>query len=253
MCLIVFAYKHHPEYPLIVAANRDEFYSRPTQPAHWWEEAPHVLAGRDLKAGGTWMGLTRRGRFSAITNYREPHKDAASAPTRGLIASAFLTEAVAIDHFAEELQNKAPLYNGFNLLFGDADELCYFSNRGQAVQTLRPGVYGLSNHLLDTPWPKLQKAKAAFEAGLKKDADEKRLLEFLSSEEKAPDQDLPDTGVGLELERLLSSAFIKSPNYGTRVSTVIRIGRDGRVSFTERTYHPERSEYTFERQTFTLD
>lgn len=238
MCLIFFAFKIHPDYKLILAGNRDEFYARPTAPAAFWENNPCLLAGKDLKAGGTWFGITRNGRFAGITNYRDPKSIKKDSPSRGLLVSRFLTGIDTPSSYLSGLNKGADRYNGFNLILGWKDELFYYSNRGKGIVRLDPGIYGLSNHLLDSPWPKVVKGKSAF-AGLISQTtipgpDE--FFKILDDREPPPDRDLPDTGVGLERERMLSPAFISSPDYGTCSSTLLFIDRDDRVTFMERTF-----------------
>ena len=240
MCLVLVALTSHPEYPLVLAANRDEFYDRPTAPAQLWEDAPSVLAGRDLKAGGTWLGVDVRGRLGAVTNYRQGERESPAPRSRGLLVSEFLTGDTATFQYMERVQREAGLYNGFNLIAGDAGGLFYFSNRQGRVRNLGPGVYGLSNHLLDTPWPKVASTKSVFHAlltgrgsGLSED-----LFGLLSDRNRPGDDLLPSTGVAPEWERLLSSAFIASDHYGTRSCTVVLVNRDGGVTFTERSFGP---------------
>jgi uncharacterized protein with NRDE domain len=237
MCLILLAFDSHPEYRLIVAANRDEFYDRPTAPAAFWADAPSVLAGRDLKAGGTWLGIDRRGRFAAVTNYRQGEREPDAARSRGHLASDYLTTEIDPRAHLERVVADAQLYNGFNLLAGDAGQLLYFSNREGRVRELVPGVYGLSNHLLDTDWPKVAATKRALLALLEKNATElvPALFGLLDDGRQAADHLLPATGVSPEWERLLSAAFIVSADYGTRSSTVLLVGRD-RVVFIERAF-----------------
>jgi uncharacterized protein with NRDE domain len=240
MCLIVLAVDSHPRHRLVAAANRDEFYARPTAPAAWWSDAPDVLAGRDLREGGTWMGVTRAGRFAAITNYREmtPHR---SAPSRGALVADFLRGRMDARAYAEEVAARGAAYNGFNLLVGDGEGVFYVSNRAEGVRRLEPGVYGLSNALLDTPWPKVLRARAAMRSVLSSpgaDGWESGLWEMLGDRVTAADDHLPDTGVGADRERLLSAPFIASDGYGTRASTVLTIGRDGEVTFVERSTAP---------------
>ena len=240
MCLVLFAVESHPRYSLIVAANRDEFYDRPTASAAFWTDAPSVLAGRDLRAGGTWLGLDRRGRFAAVTNYRQGEREPPAPRSRGRLVSDFLTvETHAARHIAR-VTGDAAIYNGFNLIAGDARELWYFSNREGRARVLGPGVYGLSNHLLDTAWPKVSSAKRGLESLLAAPGSAlvAELLGLLSDRTRPADDLLPSTGVGLEWERLLSSAFITAPEYGTRSSTVLLVDRDGGVVFVEQTFGP---------------
>ncbi len=236
MCLILFSYAQHPRYKLILAANRDEFLERPTAPAAFWEAHPDVLAGRDIKAGGTWMGVTKNLRFAAITNYRDPASEKKDAPTRGRLVLDFLTGSDRPDVYLQTLQANASAYNGYNLLVGSPEGLWYYSNRENTVREVAPGLYGLSNHLLDTPWPKVAKGKARLQSAI--DADNlttPNLLDVLADSGQAPDADLPQTGVPLDWERILSPMFIEAPNYGTRACTVLLVDHEGGVSFVERT------------------
>ncbi len=237
MCLIVLAYRHHPDFPLVFAANRDEFYDRPAAPAAFWDDAPDLLAGRDLRAGGTWCGLTRAGRFGAVTNYRDLRRRVEGGPSRGRLVPAFLQGTQAPPEFLEELAGENASYDGFNLLVGDRASVGYYSNREEKVRRLGPGVYGLSNHLLDTPWPKVERAREAMTALLAEGPPElDPLFALLADDQRAPDEALPDTGVGHAMERMLSSVFITSPGYGTRASTVFWVDRDGHATFAERTF-----------------
>ncbi|HSS64441.1 MAG TPA: NRDE family protein [Gammaproteobacteria bacterium] len=239
MCLIFVAYKHHPRYPLVVAANRDEFYRRPTTAADFWVEHPELLAGRDLEGGGTWLGISRSGRFAAVTNYREPGKTVVGAPSRGRLVTDFLLrEDVPIDYLKRVCAHGSD-YNGFNLLVRDDTALCWYSNRADGPRELSPGVYALSNHLLDTSWPKVARGKAGFESILAgKALDENGLLDLLADRTAALEEELPDTGVGPDLERVLSPIFINSENYGTRSSTVVTLDNTDQVKFVERRYSP---------------
>lgn len=253
MCLMVLAYRVHPNYPLIVAANRDEFYKRPTARAHFWEDEPNVLAGRDLEKMGTWMGITRTGRFAAITNVRNPSNEREHARSRGKLVSDFLSGSQPPVAYMKAVRESAGQYNGFNLLAGDRTSLCYFSNQNESIRKLTPGIYGLSNAQLDTPWPKVEKSKQRLKQCLAKDqhVDADRLFQLLADSERAPDSALPDTGVSLDLERLLSSAFIESHDYGTRVSTVLLIDSNGCVSFKERSFYPDREDVSYAFQLTT--
>lgn len=236
MCLILLAWRAHPEYPLVLAANRDEFHSRPTAPAGFWPEAPWVLAGKDLQAGGTWLGITRTLRFAALTNFRDPAHVMAGAPSRGELVARFLTGDVMPGAYLVQLESIGSAYNGFNLLFGDLETVCYYSNCGDEPRRLAPGIYGLSNHLLDTPWPKVARGKSALAEALQGLPGNEALFELLRDDTIAPDRQLPRTGVSLEWERLLSAAFIRSPEYGTRSATVIVAEADGTVEFEERPF-----------------
>lgn len=242
MCLILFAYRMHPAYPLIVAANRDEFHARPTAPSGWWEDAPEVLAGRDLRAGGTWMGITRQGRFAAVTNLRNPELEQLDALSRGALVADFLRGNQAPSAYLEQVQQQANRFNGFNLLVADPTGLWYLSSRAPGVRTVDPGVRGLSNAPLGVAWPKTQRGERAL-AALLADADPKpeAILEVLADRTVAQASELPDTRVGPERERLLAPAFIMSPVYGTRASTVLLMTGSGAITWVERTFHPDGS------------
>lgn len=248
MCLIAVAWQSHPDYPLIVLANRDEFHARPAAPAQFWEESPAVLAGRDLSAGGTWLGVTRQGRFAALTNVREPGM-AQGERSRGLIVSAYLQGNDSPEAYVAQVTAEGQAYSGFNLLACDGDSLWWTSNRGAGPRRLDPGVYMLSNHLLDTPWPKVELLRAGLLAQLPHPAPE-ALLALLQDEREAADIDLPDTGIGLVMERMLSAPFIRSAHYGTRASTVLLAGH-ARIRFVEQGHGPDgplaRSEFAFDR------
>jgi uncharacterized protein with NRDE domain len=238
VCLILIAFDSHPDYSLIVAANRDEFHDRPTAAASFWADAPSLLAGRDLKAGGTWLGVDLRGRFAAVTNYRQGRREDPAGRSRGRLVSDYLEAGIDVRAYIDRARRDAALYNGFNLLAWDSRELHYFSNREGQARALPPGVYGLSNHLLDTDWPKVSRSKSALNALLNGDAAElvTDLFALLADRSQPADHLLPSTGVGAEWERLLSSAFIASEDYGTRSSTVVLVGRDGGVVFAERSF-----------------
>ena len=235
MCLIVFAWKQSADTPLLLAANRDEFFARPALAAAWWEEAPHVYAGKDLEAGGTWMGINKQGRFAAVTNIRNGEAKKIGAPSRGKIVADFLCDNINPSSYLQTLTAEAKDYAGFNLILGDANDIYWFSNAEQlTAQRLQPGVYGLSNASLDTPWPKVLKAKTQFEKLIQKSASDQDYFEMLADTTQAPEHLLPQTGVSLEWERLLSSIHIHSNDYGTRVSSLIKYHADGTVHLTER-------------------
>ena len=235
MCLILFAHRTHPDYPLVIAANRDEYYVRPSAKAAFWQDHPHILAGRDLEGMGTWLGVTRKGRFAALTNFRDPSERKSDAPTRGELVSGFLKSDMEARSYLNELAPLASQYNGFNLLAGDTDKVYFFSSREGVVRQVPPGVHGLSNHLLDTPWPKVVLGKQRLQAALDDEPNAEALLEMLHDREPAKPGELPDTGIGADMERVLSPALIVSPQYGTRASTVVLFGSDGAISFNERT------------------
>ena len=254
MCLIIFAYNVHPAYRLILAANRDEFYERPSLPVDFREGASHVLAGRDLKGGGTWLGLTREGKFAAITNYRDPAAFRTGAPSRGLLVSNYLTDSESAAFFSTKISRQSRKYNGFNLIFGDNKDFFIYSNRAE-IQKLEPGIYGLSNRFLNSPWPKVIKGKKAMAAAMNyRGADlEAALFAFLADRKKVPANKLPSTGIGLEWERLLSAVFIDSPSYGTRSSTVLLIGKNKRVRFVEKIFEGKKDPWLESRVSFLLD
>ena len=238
MCLIVFAWKVVPGVPLVAAANRDEFYERPSVPAAWWNDQPHIYAGRDLRGGGTWMGVTREGRFAAITNIRAPSGKKDDAPSRGELVAGYLSGIASPAQYVEDLTPRAKAYNGFNLLVGNRDELVWYSNGSpddeRNGRPLLPGVYGLSNGSLDSPWPKVVGTKAQFSSLLCQGAPEDAYFEMLADTSCAPDCRLPATGVSLEWERLLSAVCIESPEYGTRSSTVVHMPGSGTPVLRER-------------------
>ena len=237
MCLILFAWRAHPEHALVVAANRDEYFERPARAAAFWDDAPEVLAGRDLTAQGTWLGVTRTGRFASITNYRNPAQRMATAPSRGVLLTGFLTGTDRPSAYFAGVTPRAHEYNGFSMVAADRTSLAFFSNREGIVREVEPGVHGLSNHLLDTAWPNVEKGKQALGALLGRTFDAEAYLQLLGDTE--PAHHLPDTGVGVEWERRLSSIRIAGGDYGTRCSTVVRIGTDGKTEFWERSYDRE--------------
>jgi uncharacterized protein with NRDE domain len=242
MCLIILAWRASPAAGLAVAANRDEFFARPSAPAAWWPDAPDVFAGRDLAAGGTWLGVTRAGRFAALTNFRDltaPRKP--DAPSRGNLVGEFLRGEERPAAYLSRLARGAHSFEGFNLLVSDGVELWSFSNREESgPAALSPGFYGLSNHLLETPWPKVVTARERFEQALAvaRDAEdlEGHLLTLLGDRSLAPDASLPQTGLPLHRERALSAAFVVLPDYGTRASTTLVLAEDGAVRVTERSF-----------------
>lgn len=227
MCLIVFAWQVVPGMPLIAAGNRDEFYERPTAPATWWDDHPQVFAGRDLRGGGTWMGITRDGRFAAITNIRAPSEKRGDAPSRGALVADYLAGQASPQEYVAQLSSRGHLYNGFNLLVGDRDQLIWYSNGEpddeRNGKPLAPGVYGLSNGALDSPWPKVVRTKAQFASLLCQGAPHEAYFDMLSDTTRASDCRLPHTGVSLEWERILSAVCIESPEYGTRSSMVAQL------------------------------
>ncbi len=237
MCLLLIGIDAHPVYNLIIAANRDEFYNRPTLSAGFWIEAPLILAGKDLKEGGTWMGITKNGRFAALTNYRDIPAIKENAPSRGHLVSDFLMNDNSVNDYLDTVSAKGDVYNGYNLILGDFQQLYYYSNINMQVIKLETGIYGLSNHLIDTDWFKVRESKKAFNEILGKEVlNLNSFFSLLTDQRNADKNDLPDTGVGKEFEKILSPAFITSPVYGTRCSTLILVDREKHVTFIERTY-----------------
>ena len=236
MCLIVFAWRPGHALPLIVAANRDEFYARPTQALTAWEDAPGVHAGRDLEAGGTWLGVGPQGRFAALTNIRDPGQPLGPR-SRGELVAGYLQGELGVEAYLDQVASRSEQYSGFNLLVGDERQLGYLHAREAAPRLLEPGVYGLSNAGLDTPWPKLVKARDGLER-LLGSAEPQQLLALLADAEPASDGELPETGVGLATEKLLSSVFIASQNYGTRASTVLIVDDQGNRRLIEHSFGP---------------
>jgi uncharacterized protein with NRDE domain len=244
MCLIFIALNQHPNYKLIIAANRDEFYERKTAAAGYWQDHPEILGGRDLEAGGTWMAMTRSGKISMITNYRDLKNLKPKAPSRGQLVSDYLFESKSPENYLKEIDPRKQEFNGFNLIVGSSQELWYLSNYKEGIEKIANGIHGLSNALLDTPWPKVRGGKRKFESVINTEKiDPDNLFNMLLDDHIAPDSELPDTGVGLERERQLSSMFIKSPGYGSRCSTVVLIDNDNHVLFSERVYDLKTFEY----------
>lgn len=244
MCLAAIAFDLHPNYLAVVVANRDEFHARPAAPLALWHDQPSILAGRDLQAGGTWMGFEQRLRFGLVTNFRESRR-MPQAPTRGDLVPDFLVSSDPAERYLSTLAHQADRYAGFNLLLHDGKQLWYASNRqADFARPLNRGIYALSNHLLDTPWPKLERLRQALtrwtSAG---SADTDGLWQSLTDRERAPADQLPDTGVGAEWESILSAPFVLTEGYGTRCSTVLLLDRAGNWSLEERRYgssgHPD--------------
>lgn len=251
MCLIFTAINYHPVYKLIVAANRDEFYSRETAAANYWPDFPDVLGGRDLQAGGTWMGITKTGKIAMLTNYRDPKNIRPDAPSRGFLVSDYLENNTGPEEYLKSI--KPADYNGFNLILGNADQLYYLSNYKSGITTLSNGLYGLSNALLDVPWPKVVKGKKKLAPILgKSDLTTAELMEFLYDTEVAT-ENLPNTGVSADLEKALSSMFIKTPGYGSRCSTVVLVDRNNHVRFSERVYDLTTFNYTLSEYEFDIN
>ncbi len=239
MCLILFSWDCHPRYKLIVAANRDEFYARPTQPADFWQDYPDILAGRDLQAGGTWLGLDKEGYFAAVTNYRDMEAIKANAASRGDLTKDYLISKGKPVNYLREIFERKDQYNDFNLLVSDFQSLYYFSNIQGQITKLDSGIYGLSNHLLNTPWPKVKLGKKVFSSITKEeDFSTEPIFELLQNVDTSKGKSLPNTGLSPELEQTLSSIFIKTEDYGTYCSTVLLVDYDGNCRFEERTFRP---------------
>ena len=254
MCLIFLSVQNHPRYKLIIVANRDEFYQRRTSAAQWWQDQPDILGGRDLEAGGTWMGVSRVGKIALVTNYRDLKNIRPNAPSRGHLVSDFLENKNDPEVYVREIERKAGLYNGFNLLTGTVDELWYISNYKKGYSRLQPGLHGLSNHLLDTPWPKVVRGKEKMKTAMLKDVIvPSELMDILYDDVLAKDDQLPDTGIGLDRERALSSMFIKTPGYGTRCSTVILVDQKNHLLFSERIYNTSTFQHTTSSFEFNLN
>lgn len=221
-----------------MGANRDEFYERPAAPADFWDDAPEILAGRDLQGKGTWMGVNCRGNFAALTNFRVPFgTQKTNAPSRGALVSDFLASNEPPGKYLEKISRNSEKYNGFNLIAGNLNEIFYFSSKKPGIKKLTSGNYGLSNRFLDSPWPKVIKGKAGFENLMNQDEiTDKAVFDILKDKSHPPDKQLPDTGVSLEWERILSPIFIKSPIYGTRSSTILIIDKQSRIRFAERSF-----------------
>lgn len=238
MCLIAFRWDPTSQYPLVMGANRDEFYQRPTAKSSFWADDPSLFGGRDLQAGGTWLALSTRGRLAALTNYREPAST--GSLSRGELPHGFLTSPLSAEHYLQSIEERQMSYAGFNLLLGDATGLWYFSNREQKIRSLAPGLYGLSNGLLDTPWPKLVRLRTALGQAL--DTGRERpedVLALLQDKTLPGDEELPDTGVGPEREKLLGPCFIESTDYGTRNCLGLVMGAGGKVFWHENYFGPE--------------
>ena len=259
MCLILVAHRTHPRYRLVVAANRDEFFQRPATAADYWSDAPHVLGGRDLEKGGTWMGVATDGRWAAVTNFRDGTSPEPGTRSRGDLVASYLCGSTGTQVYLASMQPRAREYRGFNLLAGDAGGLHYLSNKDDASMMLAPGIYGLSNHFLDSPWPKVEHGKAALRDALagspKPNSLIEALLAALSDRSIAEERLLPSTGISKEWEKQLSAVFISTPGYGTRGSTVLLIDHNGEVHFRERSFggHGELVEDRRFRFTLTRD
>ncbi|BBB27806.1 NRDE family protein [Amphritea japonica] len=235
MCLILFAYNYHPDYRLILTANRDEFYARPTRPMQYWPEQSSLVAGKDLEQGGTWLGLTNQGRFSALTNHRDGRQPKQGDRTRGNLPLDFLLSEQSCETFINSLSPDR--FDGFNQLIDDGEQLCYLSNRSHALQPVPAGIHGLSNAVFDTPWPKLEARKTALKDCIDSgELSSDKLIQLMANTDTFPDSRLPDTGITLDFERMLSASFIRSENYGTRATTALLIKHNGEAEIVEQNY-----------------
>ena len=237
MCLIFLSFNQHQKYPFIALANRDEFYDRPAKPIHHWQGQEEIIGGKDIEGGGTWLGITTTGQFAMLTNYRDMANIKAKAPTRGKLVSNFLIARADPATYLQALNATRATYNGFNIILGSFDDPWYYSNQNNRIYRLGSGIYGLSNALLDTPWPKLIEGKADFTAVLaKKDFKDDDLFELMTNRKMAEDHQLPETGIGYEKEKQLSSRFILMRGYGTRNTTLVKVDRDGNGSISEKVF-----------------
>lgn len=241
MCTLFLSYKNHSKYKIILVHNRDEFCNRPSVPLHWWEDIPTILAGRDLQRQGTWLGVSKVGKIAAITNYREMEDVSLKTTSWGDLVKDFLAQDSPIGEFSAYLEEVGNDFSGFNLIYGQFDDLHYFSNKADKPKALSPGCYGLSNALLDTPWTKVRTGKTAFgQLIAQPEFDAEALFSLMMSAKQAPDNELPETGFGIENERFLSSRFIESSFYGTMTTSLILVDNDDHVVFEERTHVPEK-------------
>ncbi|MEN2767836.1 NRDE family protein [Ornithinibacillus xuwenensis] len=243
--LILFQLQEHPHYKLILTANRDEFYNRPTAQAQFWQTAPTILAGRDLEQMGTWLGITKEGRVAALTNYRDPKQMKFGKFSRGAIVSNYLESMDTAEHYLEALRKDKLNYVGFNVLVGNPNELAYYNNIEDSMTAIPPGTHGLSNHFLNTPWPKVEKGKKKLQEYTlnREKIIVEDLFQILSDSEEADEKEIPDTGIDKELEKRLSPMFIALPDYGTRCSTVVTIDNNNYVTFSERTFQAGEQAY----------
>ncbi|MEQ8547811.1 MAG: NRDE family protein [Cyclobacteriaceae bacterium] len=236
MCLIVFAWKAHPDYPLILASNRDEFYNRPTLEAHRWPDHKTIYGGRDELAKGTWLAVNDEKKLAAVTNYRDLSNINPKARSRGELPVDFLIGKMEGMEYLQAVDKKANQYNGFNLLTFTDEEALHYSNYEKKINLLKPGIYGLSNAVLDTPWPKVLRAKAKFEQIISTHFEHKELLDLMHDQWLAPDEDLPPTGLSYEKEKALSAMCIRTEGYGTCCSTIVTKNVNGNLKFTEESY-----------------
>ena len=237
MCLVVFAWQLHPQYRLILAGNRDESHRRPTQDAHWWPDNESVLAGRDLQAGGSWLAVSKSGRFATVTNFREGPTSKAGRVSRGGLVTDFVSESPSTQEYESSIANDD--YAGFSLLLSDGESMSYLSNRDDLEAKLDPGIYGLSNASLDTPWSKVVRAKAGLESLIERDGvNETELMRLLADRTPASVDDIEAADLPFEIARALSAPFIVAPDYGTRSSSTVLWGNDDVIDFCERRFDP---------------
>ncbi len=237
MCLIVFAYKQHPEYNLILVANRDEQYTRPTESLHHWDSPAGIIAGRDSLRGGTWLGIARNGHFSAITNHRNGLRRSSSTHSRGLLTTNFLSSSISAQNYAESINQTNVPYDGFNLMVADSSGLFYVSDDSRHYLQLQPGIHGLSNARLNTDWPKTRQQKQQLEEHIRTGhPDSQALIRMMGNPLRYPDELLPDTHVGIDIERALSSSFIQLAHYGTRATTLVMQDYQGNTRIIEQNY-----------------
>lgn len=254
MCLILFAYHVHPDYPLILAANRDEFYHRPTMPLDFWEDEPDILAGRDLEARGTWLGISKKGRLAALTNFRDTAPPDRNAPSRGNLVRDFLSGTTTVSDYLKQIRTIGNRFNGFNLLVWDKKSLAYYSNRGPEPHVFESGIYGLSTCLLGTQWPKIMKGTAELGKILSNgpEISKEALFHILEDRSCPPDDQLPQSGFDRERERMFAPLFIEGEGYGTRCSSIILIRNTGHITFTERTFLPKKGPAEFRTRTYEI-
>lgn len=260
MCLVLVSFHQSAQYPVVIASNRDEFLERPTRAAHFWDDQKDLVAGRDLKEGGTWLAATRKGRFAALSNYRDPTRSLKDKRSRGLIIPDCLTSLLPTETQLVRLLLDADHYNDFNLILGSPKELYYYSNFNRSVLSLAPGAYGVSNHHLDSPWPKLKEARYRFEKIVAQSGKDwprqdwvEQVFSVMRDTQQAKDEQLPSTGVSLEWERRLSSIFIEGKEYGTRTTTVMFLTKDGKAMVEERTYDGNPNVFSKARFDFELE
>lgn len=250
MCLMTFAYKSHPVYSFILLANRDEFYARSSLPMHFWNEQPDLLAGQDLEQNGTWLGINKQGKFTAVTNYRDGKTTKKDVLSRGALTREYLCSSQPASLYLEQLLPRQDQFGDYNLLLGDTSGLWYQSNREGPIKKLTPGVYGLSNALLNTPWPKLLQVRSLLSEALAQlEPNKEQLFDIMSNAHQAEISQLPETGISEEWEQLLSSCFIQSSEYGTRATTVLMQKNCGETTIIEKNFGPDGFE---NKQTFEL-